>query len=137
MRTCAGVCGRPRHAIDRQLIIRVLNNEACTLQLLEDHPRALSYVEAIIYQVRSYLEEPTVTELAAELQQISTQKVNELCHTKGEEIGVLLTRQEELGVYLMRYLGLQALTGDYESAVSTGREALTAMKQLFRYCRTL
>ena len=115
----------------------VLNNEACTLQQLEDHAKALSYVEAIIYQIQSFLEEEHVGELMASLKQFCPRTALESLTAKAHLLTTYLDRQQDLGLYLLRFSGLQALTGDFEGAIESGKESLKAMKQLFLVCQLL
>ena len=66
----AASCGK---TIDRSIIIVTLHNEACVYQKLWDLDRSVNYLEAILFNIKSYLDSMETKKFTCHQRQISPQ----------------------------------------------------------------
>ena len=119
----AAGCGR---TIDRSLIVATLHNQATVYQRIWELVRSADYIEAIIFNINTFLTSEAAFSIGSHLQAVSTQQ-----HSK---FAIYLGSKLNLITYLLQFCAVSSQIKNHSTALSSAQKALTLLKT---YCEEL
>ena len=119
----AAGCGR---TIDRSLIIATLHNQATVYQRMWELIRSADYIEAIIFNINTFLSNQSTFNLSLE-----TAIVNSPQHSK---LAIYMGSKLSLITYLLQFCAVSSQIKNHSTALNSAQKALTLLKT---YCEQL
>lgn len=113
----AAGCGR---TIDRALIIATLHNQATVYQRIWELTRSADYIEAIIYNISSFLSSEDKFQFTSEIKDFRSHQHLKLATSLGNKLSLI--------VYLLQFCAVSSQIKKHSNALSSAQKALSYLK---------
>jgi hypothetical protein len=115
----AANCGK---TIERSLIITTLHNEACIYQRMWELDKSADYLEAIIYNITSFLEGEEGLNLCEEILDDKS--------LESQKLAVMLQNKLKLISYYLQFCAVSSQLKRHENSLNAASKSLDILKEI-------
>ena len=112
--------------MDRIFIIYTLQNVACAYSKLWELEKASSYLEAIIYQMNSFVENAPEMVMMSEIVDSFSDSYN--------DFSIFINKRQSIALNYLKFSAINSQLKKHEIALDSGFKALSGLKEICGEC---